>query len=285
MQQRSPHWLTIVPKSRKISLLEEREIVNSTAAEDPVHRRLEELFSRYHKQEYISPDPLEVLYRYPDGEEREIAGLVASALSLGRVCSILQAVDGVLGRFTRLKDQLLDLSYTELLSMFEDFSYRFFRGHHLAFFLSGIGGVLRRWGTLEACFSAGYSPGDETVLPALCSFTRAIRNEAGGNTHILITSPEKKSACKRHLLYLRWMVRNDEIDPGGWDSVSPSLLVVPVDTHMLRMSIALGLTSRKQADLTAALEITRNLRKYDPEDPVKYDFSMTRPGINPRLDC
>jgi uncharacterized protein (TIGR02757 family) len=257
----------------------------SAAYKDQVHRRLEELYSSYHKREFIAPDPLEFLARYPDQEEREIAGLIVSALSLGRVCSILQAADTVLGRFTALKEQLLSATRADLLRMFENFSYRFFRGHHLASFLCGIKGVLQRYGSLEACFNAGMSSGDETVLPALCKFTSAIRREAGGPTHILVTSPEKKSACKRHLLYLRWMVRKDEIDPGGWDSVSPSRLVVPVDTHMLRMSTLLGLTRRKQADITAALEITERLKCYDPEDPVRYDFSMTRPGINPHLEC
>jgi len=251
---------------------------------DQVHRQLEDLYSLYHKKEYISPDPLEIVRRYPGREDREIAGLVASSLALGRVQCILQAVEKVLSRFKNLKDDLLAVSREDLVNLFSDFSYRFFSGEHISSFLWAAGQVARRYGSLEACFLDGLKPEDETVLPALCRFTEVLFRESGGSAHMLVTSPNKKSACKRHLLFLRWMIRKDEIDPGGWDSVSPSLLVVPVDTHMLRVSRQLGLTSRKQADLSTALEITSSLRIYCPEDPVKYDFSMTRPGIHPSIE-
>lgn len=251
---------------------------------DPIHRQLEYLYSRYHKKEYISPDPLQVLSRYPDKKDREIAGLIASSLALGRVQSILNAVEKVLSVFANLRDDLLACSRRDVAEMFAGFTYRFFSGEHVASFLWGIRETVGYYGSLEACFLEGLNPEDETILPALCSFTETLTRKAGGSVRMLLTSPEKKSACKRHLLYLRWMVRKDDIDPGGWDAVSPSLLVVPVDTHMLRMSRRLGLTIRGQADLTTALEITEGLKRYCPQDPVKYDFSMTRPGIHPGLD-
>ena len=93
----------------------------------------------------------------------------------------------------------------------------------------------------------------------------------------------KASAMKRLNLFLRWMVRQDEVDPGGW-RVAPRLLIVPLDVHMHRCARALGLTQRNAADMKTALDITRSLAKFCPEDPVKYDFCITRFGIRPDMD-
>jgi uncharacterized protein (TIGR02757 family) len=85
-------------------------------------------------------------------------------------------------------------------------------------------------------------------------------------------------------LYLRWMVRRDEVDPGPWTRVSSAQLIVPMDVHMHRVSRQLGLTSRRQADLKSALQVTAFFRQLEPADPVKYDFSLTRPGIRSELE-
>ncbi|MBW2545477.1 MAG: TIGR02757 family protein, partial [Deltaproteobacteria bacterium] len=91
--------------------------------------------------------------------------------------------------------------------------------------------------------------------------------------------PAKGSACKRLNLFLRWMVRRDDVDPGGWDDIPPSKLVIPLDTHMHRICLAFGFTKRKQADMKTALEITDSFRAIVPDDPVRYDFALTRLGI------
>jgi uncharacterized protein (TIGR02757 family) len=100
-----------------------------------------------------------------------------------------------------------------------------------------------------------------------------------GDCGRLLADPRDKSACKRLNLYLRWMVRRDDVDPGGWEGVRPAQLVVPLDVHMHRIGRALGLTQRQQADCRTALEVTEAFRKISPEDPVKYDFALTRLGI------
>ncbi len=91
--------------------------------------------------------------------------------------------------------------------------------------------------------------------------------------------PEKGSACKRINLFLRWMVRKDELDFGFWDFISPSKLIIPVDTHIARIAISLKLTTRKNVSWQMAEEITSNLGKFDPVDPVKYDFALCHIGI------
>ncbi|MCD6487215.1 MAG: TIGR02757 family protein, partial [Syntrophobacterales bacterium] len=100
----------------------------------------------------------------------------------------------------------------------------------------------------------------------------------------LLPSPAKGSACKRLNLFLRWMVRHDDVDPGGWDDISSSKLIIPLDTHMHRICLALGITKRKQADMKTALEITRSFQVMAPHDPVRYDFALTRLGIRKDTD-
>ena len=95
----------------------------------------------------------------------------------------------------------------------------------------------------------------------------------------LLPHPARGSACKRLMLYLRWMVRNDRVDVGSWSDVSPALLVAPVDTHLFAMARRFNWTQRKQANLATALEITAALRRFAPRDPLRYDFALTRPGI------
>jgi uncharacterized protein (TIGR02757 family) len=106
-----------------------------------------------------------------------------------------------------------------------------------------------------------------------------LRAEARGARNYLLPDPAAGSACKRLHLYLRWMVRRDAVDPGGWSRVRARQLVAPVDVHMHRLGRALGFTKRRQADARTALEITAALRRFAPHDPVRYDFALTRLGI------
>ena len=119
------------------------------------------------------------------------------------------------------------------------------------------------------------------MIPALSAFIKGIG--ARGDAGILVADPDKKSACKRSNLFLRWMVRKDSVDPGGWEKIPKSALVIPLDTHMFRVGTLLGFTSRKQANLLTALEITRGFRELSPEDPVRYDFCLTRFGIREEM--
>jgi uncharacterized protein (TIGR02757 family) len=136
---------------------------------------------------------------------------------------------------------------------------------------------LRDHGSLEACFLAHEPIDAETTLPGLTGFTRELRR--GREPDSLLSAPEKGSACKRLHLYLRWMARRDDVDPGCWTRLRPELLVVPLDTHMHRAARALRLTRRKQPNLAAALDVTAAFRRMNPTDPLKYDFALTRLGI------
>ncbi|MBW1679895.1 MAG: TIGR02757 family protein [Deltaproteobacteria bacterium] len=241
---------------------------------------LERLYAHYNHRRWVHPDPLEFLYHYPDPAEREVAGLVASGLAYGRVGQILKSVSYVLDKMGPSPRMfLLESRDGDLHRTFSGFKHRFTTGGELAVFLTGIRGVLRSYGSLQEGFMAGYSPKDETVLPALEDFAALLSAAFGGARNSLLPRPARGSACKRLHLYLRWMVRKDGVDPGGWEGVDPSKLIIPLDTHMHRICKGLGLTARRCADRKTALESTRGFRTVAPRDPVRYDFALTRLGI------
>jgi len=243
---------------------------------------LSAVYARFHKPENIDPDPLLPVSRYERTEDREIAALVCSSLALGRVASILDACERVLGSFgPRLAEELLSARPGELGKRCADFRYRFFDAGKLASFLDAAASLVRDYGSLEACFASGLRGGQDTVLPALRSFYEAFERRAPADTGILLSDPGKGGAVKRLNLFLRWMVRKDSVDPGGWTAVDPGMLIVPLDTHMHAIALELGLIRRRQADLGAAVELTAAFRKIDPRDPVRFDFSLSRLGLHP----
>lgn len=249
--------------------------------------RLESVYAAYHKPDFIYPDPLFLVRRFSCSRVREIGGLVIALLAMGNVKAMLKALGDLMRRLDFLCRPSATWQPGETRDALSGFVYRFFTQKHLHLLLNAIRRVLEEHGTLNAAFRACLRPGEETVLPALFRFTQLLYLSAEGDISFLVPNPEKGSACKRLFLYLRWMVRRDEIDPGGWVLPGPenpqSLLVVPVDTHMLRLGRLLGLTGRRQADLKTALEITEAFRAVCPDDPVRYDFSLTRLGIHPDL--
>jgi uncharacterized protein (TIGR02757 family) len=242
------------------------------------------LYDCYNSREFVHPDPLEFLYDYDDPSDREIVGLVASCLAYGSVHQILKNVSIVLERIGSPHRFLMASSLDSLIATFAGFKYRFTTGRELATMLFGIKRVLERHGSLQSCFLSGFKGDQDTVLPALSAFVAELASVFDGRPRSLLPSPDRGSACKRLNLFMRWMVRRDDVDPGGWDRVPASKLVVPVDIHMHRISMRLGLTHRKQANLRTAGEITDAFRKIAPKDPVRYDFCLTRLGIRDDAD-
>jgi len=241
--------------------------------------KLEELYRKYNHREFIHPDPLEVVHLYEAPADREIVALIASSLAYGRVGQILKSVACVLAPMVPSPSVFVAESSLETIQKtLCDFKHRFATGDHLASLLLGVKQVLNQYGSLHACFMAGMN-NDDTVLPALTRFATEMTASADGRVGHLVPLPEKGSACKRLNLFLRWMVRSDDVDPGDWKDVSASKLIVPLDTHMHRISLSLGLTKRKQANMVTAKEITEGFRQISPEDPVKYDFALTRLGM------
>ena len=247
---------------------------------DVVKYHLEQLYHRYNLRQWVHPDPLEYLYDYPELKDRETVGIIASSLAYGRVAQILKSVSSVLKELGPSPYAFLKSSSNRSLhQIFCNFKHRFSTGEEVALMLIGIKRVIRQYGSLGACFSDKYNEGDETILSGLTSFVDELTNPFKGRTNSLLPLPQKGSACKKLNLFLRWMVREDRVDPGGWHKVPPSKLIIPLDTHMHRISLLLKLTNRRNANMRTAIEITRAFRKIDPDDPIRYDFALTRLGI------
>jgi uncharacterized protein (TIGR02757 family) len=247
--------------------------------------KLEELYAYYNRRKFVHPDPLEFLYDYRDLRDRELVGLIASSLAYGRVVQILKSVSIILGIMSPSPYHFLTgISEKKLLNSFTGFKHRFTTGEDMSCMLLAAKKMIEGDGSLLNAFVSGYSDSDENILPALSCFTGRLINESGGGKNSLIPLPDRGSACKRLILFLRWMIRKDRVDPGGWDRISPSKLIIPLDTHMYSICTGLEMTCRKQADMRTAVEITNAFKEIIPEDPVKYDFSLTRLGIRKEGD-
>jgi len=241
---------------------------------------LDGLYLVYNRRELVHPDPLEFLYNYDAPADREIVGLVASCLAYGRVAQILKSVEKALAPLGPRPRDFLAQNSSGLNETYKNFKHRFTTGAHIAGLLERVSKVLRSHGSLEEFMRSCLSDGG-AVLPALNIFSRTLSPALDGFS--MLSSPEDGSACKRLFLYLKWMVRHDDVDPGGWTVFSPKDLVMPTDTHIHNIARQLGLTERKQADLKTALEITRAFAVFSPDDPTRYDFALTRFGIRGAL--
>jgi uncharacterized protein (TIGR02757 family) len=244
---------------------------------------LESNYGKYNRRKFVHPDPLEFLYDFPLIEDREIVALIASSLAYGRVNQILKSVSlimDVLGDspISFFKSNEIDHASNQLST----FKHRFTTGEEIVKFLRGIHNVLQAHQSLENCFYFHFNQ-HNNLQKGLKGFISEILKGGGLEKSSLLPDPEKGSACKRVNLFLRWMVRKDEVDPGGWDKISPSILLIPLDTHMFRIAKMVNLTSKNMSSWKTAQEITKGFAKFAPNDPVKYDFSLTRFGINPDL--
>ncbi|MEX2271771.1 MAG: TIGR02757 family protein, partial [Vicinamibacterales bacterium] len=239
-------------------------------------------------------DPVQVVQRYPRIDDREIVGFVASAVAFGRVASVVNSTNAiceVLGehpaRVLRTFDPATDGRRLRPLV------HRWTRGDDFVALLWILRAFVDEFGSIEKAFAAGLGAGDADVGPAIERFSTRARDvdltpaygrRAGGagraaGVHFFFPRPSSGSACKRMNLYLRWMTRHDGVDPGGWTSVPASKLVVPLDTHIIRVGQCLKLTKYRSPGWKMAADITASLRKLDPIDPVKYDFSLCHLGM------
>lgn len=248
---------------------------------------LEYIYGLYHRPQYIHPDPVEFPRGFEDPRDREIVAFVAASLAYGRVSQIHKSVAGAVAPMGKNPRSFIETCTRKgLQETYAGFRHRFTSGNELADLIWALACIIREHGCLEACFMEGYRPSHhEDTTEALGRFVGKLASRMAIRRSSLLPLPEAGSACKRLHLFLRWMVRSDAIDPGGWTGVKPCSLVVPLDAHMFAMGKALGMTRRRQADLKTALEITQALRKVDPDDPLRFDFSLTRLGMRRTAGC
>ena len=223
----------------------------------------------------IEPDPLQLVLRYDDALDQEAAGLIAAAFAYGRADIIVSNIGAVLAKMTPSPHRYLEsFDLKEARKRFAGFAHRFHKTPDLVAFLGCIASVLEEHGSIGNLFEHCYDPSDADIAPALARFVTAM-----GADGYLTSSPTDGSACKRMNLFLRWMVRRTPPDLGLWTFVDPSKLVMPLDTHVHRIATFLGLSDRKSGDWKTARALTDRLARFDPGDPVRYDFAICRLGI------
>lgn len=254
---------------------------------------LDPLVLAYSLPRYLQTDPLVVVHGYSNPEDQEIVAFLATALAYGRVDNIIRSTRDALARFgtTPAKFARQFDPKTDARRL-EGWKHRFNTARDLQLLLVGFRQILQQYGSIERYFADGYDRDVHmSVQPALESFCQRFLamdfSAITGETELARTegvrwffsSPASGSACKRLNLFLRWMVRSGELDLGLWTAVSPSHLVMPVDTHIARIAAYLGLTRRMTVNFRMAEEITDNLRQLCPNDPIRYDWALCRLGI------
>jgi uncharacterized protein (TIGR02757 family) len=234
----------------------------------------------------MGADPIGPVRRYTGSANLELAGLVGACLAFGNAKALRAKVSDV---FDRLGANLAAAADDELgvFAALAGWKHRVYRGEDVARLLVGARRVQRSRGSLERCL-ADLLQTHGALRPALAEWVAIVRSAGGldiaartrrGAAHIL-PDPAKTSGCKRLLLYLRWMVRPDDgVDLGLWKSIAPSMLLVPVDTHLYKLSRNLGFTRRSTLTWATTEEVTAALRRIDPDDPVRFDFSLCHLGM------
>ena len=250
---------------------------------------LDRLYESFNAPDH-AVDPIQIVRRYERLEDREIVAFVASGLAFGRVASVMASIEAVckvLGpspsTFVRAFDPVRDGRPLRPLV------HRWTRGADFVALLWILRQMLETHGSLETGFAAGLHPEAPDVGPALEAFSAGARKTPLGpaygrvprnpGVYYFFARPSTGAACKRLNLFLRWMVRRDAIDPGGWNEVASRQLVVPLDTHTIRTGRCLKLTRRATPGWKMASEITASLRRLDPADPVRYDFALCHLGM------
>ena len=252
--------------------------------------RFEELYRAFDHTTSAS-DPVHIVRRFSRADDREVVGFCAAGLAFGRVASVLQSIEALLqvmgpqpAAFVRQFEPRRDAERLAPLV------HRWIRGRDLVALVLVLQRMLRESGSIEAFFREGDDASTPHIGPALDSFsTRALRTDlraaygrrppkVRGVTYFF-PRPSAGSACKRLNLFLRWMIRTDAIDLGVWTGVSPSRLIVPLDTHVIRLGRCLRLTRYTSPGWKMAEEITASLRALHAADPVRYDFSLCHVGM------
>lgn len=269
-------------------------VSNLSARDRLLGQRLEALYRAY-GPETAPQDPIFFLSRYHDREDQEAVGWIASAFAYGRVETILGNVARILALLGPRPAQTI-AGIRDFRAFGRDalsgFRHRFHGGEDAAALLFVIARAREEAGSLQAFFEGALRSEDRDVGNLLDRVVRRIgrfdfrpalgRREipAGSPVRFFFPNPAEGSACKRWNLYLRWMVRKDALDLGLWTGIPTDKLIIPTDTHIHLVSRRLRLTRRRSADWRTACEITDRLKRFDPVDPVRFDYALCRIGIH-----
>jgi uncharacterized protein (TIGR02757 family) len=235
----------------------------------------------------LQPDPLQFLYLFDNEQDIELIGFIASIFAYGNVKQIEKTLKKLLNVFNHQPFKFItNFNAKRDLSSLSGIKHRFYNEDDISKLIIVLRDEINNYKSIKNIFLRGYNSSDENVKSAITHFSNHFLNsfnqsfgKISNGTKFMFPLPEKGSACKRMNLFLRWMVRKDELDFGLWNEIKTNQLIIPVDTHIARICKTLKLTKRKNVSWLMAEEITYNLKKFDNDDPVKYDFAICHIGI------
>ncbi len=248
-----------------------------------IHDFLEAGVEKFNRPEFIENDPIGIPRRFTKLQDIEIMGFWTAMLAWGQRKTIIQKATELAQLMDNAPfDFILNHSESER-QRFLSFKHRTFQTTDTLYFLEFLQQFYKRHDSLEEAFARFMNPDEPTTENALIGFHRFFFQlpDAPARTQKHIPTPLRNSTCKRLNMFLRWMVRTDEngVDFGLWKNISPAQLLIPLDVHVDRVARRFGLLQRKQTDWQAVLELTQTLRRFDPNDPVKYDFALFGLGV------
>lgn len=242
---------------------------------------LDEKADQFNQLNFIELDPISIPHQFKKKQDIEIAGLIAAVMAWGQRVTIVKKAKDFLNRMDDSPYDFLLHHKIKDLKQFKNYKHRTFNETDALYFIEFLSQFYQKNDSLEKGFAI--SKTDDHVGNGLINFHHLFfsLDDFPPRTKKHISTPERKSACKRINMYLRWMVRKDDrgVDFGIWKTISPSQLICPCDIHVERVARKLKLIKRKQMDWETALELTANLKKIDPIDPVKYDFALFGLGV------
>ncbi|MFL5728882.1 MAG: TIGR02757 family protein [Cytophagaceae bacterium] len=245
---------------------------------------LEEKADYYNQPSFIKDDPISIPHLFTKKQDIEIMGLWAAVLAWGQRVTIINKCKELIALMDQAPyDFVMNHSDKDLKSLLK-FKHRTFNATDTLYFIEFFRSYYSKNNSLEDAFRKGLDSKSANIEQGLVNFHELFFSleDFPERTKKHISTPARNSACKRLNMFLRWMVRNDGkgVDFGIWKKIKPSQLVCPCDVHVDRVARKLGLISRKQTDWQTAVELTENLKAFDPKDPVKYDFALFSLGVN-----
>ncbi len=254
----------------------------------PSKKFLDKLVLKYNTPEFIPNDPVCIPHRFTKKQDIEISGFYAAIFAWGNRTTIINKCSELLNRMDNSPFQFMSQHTSSDLKKLVGFKHRTFNDTDLLYSVAFFHHWYSKHNSLEDAFSSNIKIHHETTEHALNGFRNHFFSleDVPTRTFKHIASPAQYSACKRINMYLRWMIRTDSygVDFGLWKKIKPSQLVCPLDVHVQRVAIHLGLLTRTQSDWKAAIELTQNLKTMDANDPVKYDFALFGLGVNQKTN-
>ena len=241
---------------------------------------LEEKVLKYNRLGFIETDPIRIPKQFSTKENIEIAGFLTATISWGSRPAILKSATRLMAMMENDPYEFILHSGPNDKNRLNQFVHRTFNGKDCIHFVRSIKNIYLRHGGLQTIFEEGFRRG-KSIKSALAHFHTVFFETAGERTRKHVSNVEKGASAKRLNMFLRWMIRKDSkgVDFGIWDKIPSSELMLPLDVHTGNTARKLGLLNRKSNDWKAVEEVTQNLRKFDPGDPVKYDFALFGLGV------